>query len=136
MHAKLKSSLSKSVRAQVARDFATHIQSDLAAISHGIDEIAGRTATTSPTRHSLRKVQDSIHQLTKKLDLVKEDEAHLTSKESEVLHLLRGPATAQEIADSLQLSLPTIKSHIAAIYRKLGVRSRAAAIAEAKRLGI
>ena len=136
MPAKLKSSLSKSTRAQVARDFATHIQGDLAAISHGIDEIAGRTATTSPTRHSLRKIQDSIRQLTAKLDLVKENEAHLTAQESEVLQLLHTPLTAQEIAESMHLTLATVKSHISAIYRKLGVSSRAAALAEAKRLGM
>ena len=132
----MKSSLRKSSRVQVARDFSSTIKRDLAAISHGIDEIAGRTGTAPSTRSSLRKVQESIHELSKKLDVVQEEQAHLTSKESEVLILLRTSKPAQEIADEMKLSLPTIKSHIAAIYRKLGVANRPAAIAEAKRLGI
>ena len=132
----MKSSLSKSTRAQVARDFALSIQSDLAAISSGIDEIAGRTGTPTSTRSSLRKVQDSIFQLSRKLDLVQEQDAHLTAKEAEVLILLRTSKSAQEIAEDMKLTLPTIKTHIAGIYRKLGVSSRPAALAEAKRLGI
>ena len=75
-------------------------------------------------------------ELVAKLDLIKEDEAHLTGKESEVLTYLKGSLTAQEIAEELHLSLPTVKTHIASVYRKLGVASRAAAVSEAKRLGI
>ena len=132
----MKSSLRKSSRVQVARDFSSIIKGDLASISSGIDEIAGRSGTSPSTRSSLRKVQEAIQELSKKLDFVQEEQAHLTSKESEVLVLLATSKTAQEIAEEMQLSLPTIKSHIAAIYRKLGVANRPAAVAEAKRLGI
>jgi LuxR family maltose regulon positive regulatory protein len=52
-----------------------------------------------------------------------------------VLRLL-GQCTVREIADALYLSVNTIKSHIRAIYRKLGVRSREEAVARAVALGL
>lgn len=52
----------------------------------------------------------------------------LTSREWEVLDLLRNEMTTAEIAQILVLSQVTIRSHIAAILRKLRVPDRAAAI--------
>ncbi|MDA0159091.1 LuxR C-terminal-related transcriptional regulator [Solirubrobacter ginsenosidimutans] len=52
-----------------------------------------------------------------------------------VLRLL-GQCTVREIADALYLSGNTIKSHIRAIYRKLGVSSREEAVARAVALGL
>ena len=52
----------------------------------------------------------------------------LTAREHEVLtHVARG-ATNAEIAATLYLSEATVKSHIGAIFSKLGLRDRAAAI--------
>ena len=52
----------------------------------------------------------------------------LTGREHDVLrHMARG-ATNGEIADRLAVSEATVKSHIGAIFSKLGVRDRAAAI--------
>jgi DNA-binding NarL/FixJ family response regulator len=52
--------------------------------------------------------------------------AALTSRETDVLELLlEGLATA-EIARKLFLSPPTVRSHVAAVMRKFGVRDRAA----------
>ena len=45
-----------------------------------------------------------------------------------------GSATTDDIASSLVLSSETVRSHLKRIYRKLGVRSRADAIAAAQRL--
>jgi DNA-binding NarL/FixJ family response regulator len=60
----------------------------------------------------------------------------LTRREIEVLQLLRGPLPRREIAAELRLSLNTVKSHTRAIYRKLGVSTRHAAIARGQDAGI
>ena len=60
--------------------------------------------------------------------------ASLTSREREVLELLDDTSSASQIARRLTLSVRTVESHLANAYRKLGVHSRAAAIAEFARL--
>jgi DNA-binding CsgD family transcriptional regulator len=59
----------------------------------------------------------------------------LTSREREVLAQLAQGLTDKEIAVALQISRNTAVNHVAAIRRKLGVPSRAAAVAVAARLG-
>ncbi len=54
--------------------------------------------------------------------------AMLTSREWEVLELLREGLSTKEIAERLFLSPATIRSHVAGILRKLRVADRAAAI--------
>ena len=56
----------------------------------------------------------------------------LTGREVEILRLLQGTMTLQEMADALFLSFNTVKTHTKAIYRKLGVHSRAEAVLAAK----
>jgi two-component system nitrate/nitrite response regulator NarL len=63
-------------------------------------------------------------------------QAALSSREREVLALVAEGATVPAIAQSLNLSASTIKTHLEHIYRKLGVSERAAAVAEAMRRGI
>ncbi len=52
----------------------------------------------------------------------------LTEREHDVLRNMARGATNQEIAASLFVSEATVKSHVGAIFAKLGVRDRAAAI--------
>jgi two-component system nitrate/nitrite response regulator NarL len=52
----------------------------------------------------------------------------LSEREWEVLDVLCGGASTEEIADRLVLSLETVRSHIKSILRKLGVSTRAEAI--------
>jgi two-component system nitrate/nitrite response regulator NarL len=59
----------------------------------------------------------------------------LTSREREVLKLVAAGHSAPEIADRIHLSPATVKSHLQAIYDKLGVAERAAAVAEGMRRG-
>jgi LuxR family maltose regulon positive regulatory protein len=56
--------------------------------------------------------------------------------ELEVLRLLATDLTAREIADQLYLSANTVRSHTRALYRKLGVSTRADAVARAAKLGL
>jgi DNA-binding NarL/FixJ family response regulator len=60
----------------------------------------------------------------------------LTEREHEVLRLMARGATNSEIAAGLYVSEPTVKSHVGAIFSKLGVRDRAAAIVFAYDHGI
>ncbi|MBK8798677.1 MAG: AAA family ATPase [Anaerolineales bacterium] len=60
----------------------------------------------------------------------------LTERELEVLALLASRFTNQEIARHLVVSLPTVKTHAAHIYAKLGVDGRREAVARARRLGL
>ena len=60
----------------------------------------------------------------------------LSERELEVLRLIAEGLTNQEIGERLFLSLNTIKAHTRNIYGKLGIHSRAQAIARARALGI
>lgn len=60
----------------------------------------------------------------------------LTSREYEVLTLLTQGRSNTEIAESLFLSLSTIKTHVSNLFVKMDVKSRVQAIEKAKRLKI
>ncbi|HTZ87385.1 MAG TPA: alpha/beta fold hydrolase [Solirubrobacteraceae bacterium] len=62
--------------------------------------------------------------------------ALLTRREREVLTLVAAGLSEQEIAEQLVLSKHTVHRHVANIRHKLGRGSRAAAVAEAARLGL
>ena len=52
----------------------------------------------------------------------------LTHSEAKVLRLLDTPLSQAEIARELQLSVNTVRTHVRAVYRKLGVSSRDEAV--------
>jgi two-component system, NarL family, nitrate/nitrite response regulator NarL len=60
----------------------------------------------------------------------------LTPREREVLRLVAEGRSAPEIGRRIHLSPATVKSHLHALYEKLGVTERAAAVAEAMRRGL
>lgn len=62
--------------------------------------------------------------------------AQLTEREHEVLRRMARGATNQEIAAALYVSEATVKSHVGAVFTKLGARDRAAAIVFAYDHGI
>ena len=62
--------------------------------------------------------------------------ALLSGREREVLALVARGLSDQEIAEQLVLSDHTVHRHVANIRHKLGRGSRAAAVAEAARLGL
>jgi two-component system nitrate/nitrite response regulator NarL len=65
-----------------------------------------------------------------------EDRPILTAREREVLTLMAEGLSGPQIADRLIVALPTVKTHQARLYEKLGVSERAAAVAEAMRRGL
>ena len=60
----------------------------------------------------------------------------LSAAETRVLLFLPSHLQLADVADQLFLSRNTVKTHITAIYRKLGVTSRSQAVAKAQELGL
>jgi len=60
----------------------------------------------------------------------------LTPRELQILQLAASGNAAPQIAESLSISVSTVKTHMDNIYRKLQVSDRAAAVASAMRLGV
>ena len=61
---------------------------------------------------------------------------HLSARESEILQLVAQGLSNREIAERTHLSRLTIEGHTKNIYRKLAVKSRTAAVHEARTLGL
>lgn len=60
----------------------------------------------------------------------------LSEREKEVLQLVAGGASNQEIAVSLGISQQTVKNHLRNVFTKLRVRRRGAAVINAVRRGL
>ncbi len=60
----------------------------------------------------------------------------LSERELTVLRYLASRLDGTEIAAALYLSVNTVRSHVKAIYRKLGVHTRADAIRTARAQGL
>ena len=60
--------------------------------------------------------------------------APLTPRELTILRLLATSMSTMEIADELCLSMNTVKTHLAAIYRKLPASRRRDAVLRARQL--
>ncbi|RJQ92307.1 helix-turn-helix transcriptional regulator [Amycolatopsis panacis] len=64
------------------------------------------------------------------------DEHVLTGREQDVLARLILPQPLEEVASDLRVSVNTVKTHVRAIYAKLGVNSRRAAVVAARERGL
>jgi DNA-binding NarL/FixJ family response regulator len=62
--------------------------------------------------------------------------AALTPRELQILDMVSSGLTMRQIATRLGISPRTVESHVAKLYRKLGVRSRVQAVARAAALGL
>jgi ATP/maltotriose-dependent transcriptional regulator MalT len=60
----------------------------------------------------------------------------LTTRERQILQLAADGRGLDEIASTLAIARGTVKTHFGRTYAKLGVRGRAAAVAQAIRLGM
>lgn len=64
------------------------------------------------------------------------DAVELSDRELEVVRHLPSPMSSTEIAAQLFISLNTLKTHLRAVYRKLGAKGRREAIERAEELGL
>ena len=60
----------------------------------------------------------------------------LTEKELEVLRLAAQPMSSREVAETMHLSVNTVKTHLRSVYRKLSASGRNQAVRRARSLGI
>jgi two-component system, NarL family, nitrate/nitrite response regulator NarL len=60
----------------------------------------------------------------------------LTAREAQILALLAEGLVNKEIAARLGISRHTVKTHLAALFHKLGVTTRAEAVAAGARAGV
>lgn len=60
----------------------------------------------------------------------------LTEREMGVLRYLPTRMTTNEIADTMYVSVNTVKTHLQSVYRKLAATSRQEAVDHARRLGL
>lgn len=70
------------------------------------------------------------------MDRMRTPQVALTLREIEVLETVAQGLSNGDAARALHLSESTVKSHLAHVYVKLGVRSRGAAVVAARRLGV
>ena len=107
--------LAEAAQRDIHRDFIERILAVIRMASHTSLSGAGDEATR---RYSL----DSSEQLSE--------------RELEIVRLMAGGATNQEIAEQLVITVGTVKSHINHILRKLDARNRTEAVARVRGLGL
>jgi LuxR family maltose regulon positive regulatory protein len=122
----------------------------LAAVLHDLGDDAGAATLVTEIYDVLTALPDGADTQWARLELLRrrlgsgigaapagEGAAHgLTDREITVLRMLRGPMSIAEIAEQLELSANTIKTHTRAIYRKLGVSTRSAAVTRGQESGL
>ena len=79
---------------------------------------------------------EARHHLSGPVPLVPELVDDLTDREIAVLRYLPSQLSQRDIASELYVSLNTVKTHCKAIYRKLGVGDRKAAVQAARDIGL
>ena len=104
-------------------------------LDRGMDPLRLPDAVKSVTRGEAaiprRLVGGMIEQQrghTRSLSIGDGPKIELTRREWEILAQIREGASTDQIADALSISPVTVRRHVSALLRKLGVRDRAAAI--------
>lgn len=122
----------------------------LATVLHGMGDDAGAAALAAEIGALLTSLPDGAEAQRARLELLRrslgtgrgtrptggEHGEDLTEREMTVLRLLQGTLSIAEIARELELSSNTIKTHTRAVYRKLAVSTRSAAVTRARELGL
>ena len=114
--------------------------------------VAGRTLVEAPFVAHAAAVTPAIERIARRggphqpaaielLELLARDRAPmwaepLTERETTVLHLLPSLMSNEEIAESMRLSVNTVKTHLKALYRKLAVERRRDAVVRARELDL
>ncbi|HJU89974.1 MAG TPA: helix-turn-helix transcriptional regulator [Gemmatimonadaceae bacterium] len=96
----------------------------LVLVVHGVSRLFGRRGTAATTEP------------IETVPVISSRDSELTQRELQVLRAVARGARSATIAGDLGITERTVKAHLANIYLKLGVESRAAAVAEAMRRGL
>lgn len=86
--------------------------------------------------HSVLGVQEGLDSHSTRPDPNQTIIEPLTNRELDILDLLAQRQSNSEIAESLFISVTTVKGHLRSIYSKLNVNKRRLAVERAKALGI
>jgi DNA-binding NarL/FixJ family response regulator len=86
------------------------------------------------SRHLATRLVEYLRAIPNRQTAMRPVLSPLTTREWEVLALIEDKRSNAEIADSLVVSMATVRSHIKSILRKLGVRSREEAVKVADRM--
>ena len=83
-----------------------------------------------------KKVYTEDKPVTAKPDITEIQKMGLSKREMEVLSLMAAGASNQEIADTLFISLATVKTHASRIFEKMDVKRRTQALEKAQKTGL
>jgi LuxR family maltose regulon positive regulatory protein len=118
----------------------------LAPVRRGRGDLAGARALVDQARELIERFADPgvlpelLEQTEQALGSAPrrrvEAAAPLTERELVVLRLLPTRLSTREIGRELSVSVHTVRSQVQAVYRKLGVATRAEAVARARELGL
>lgn len=120
-----------------------HVAKELAAARHGVRAQLGEAAFTQALAEGAALTADDLLAIPYPARNRSQSDSSntipfepLTARELEVLHLLAQELKKPEIAAQLVISPRTVDAHLRAIYGKLGVRSRDAAVRVAMKEGL
>jgi DNA-binding NarL/FixJ family response regulator len=78
----------------------------------------------------------ALHRFAKQAREGSEMSAKLTPRERQILEMISDGLTMQQMARRLSISPRTVETHVAKLYRKLGVNTRVQAVSRAASLGL
>jgi two-component system response regulator DevR len=119
------SNMPEHVRASMQSGASAHVDKS-APISEVLQAI--RESADKPLSFTARRMTESI--------IAKNRAIGLTPRELEILEKLPTGDTVQEIAAQLFVTESTVKTHLSAVYKKLGATNRVQAINAARKLGL
>jgi len=122
---------------RAARSAAVEAANALRTVSRQVERHTRELASSLLDEQGASRRVSSAHRLSEHTDAMPGssstlEDRELSARERRVLRALCGPLTLREIADELYVSRNTIKTQVAAIFRKLQVHDRAAAVAAAR----
>lgn len=95
-----------------------------------------KTGNNEELIEALRTVGSGLRSFDWRHPSRKPGEAALSSREREVIRLVADGATNRQVADTLGIGAESVKTILARMFAKLGVRKRAEAVARAHELGL
>jgi DNA-binding NarL/FixJ family response regulator len=98
------------------------------------DDLADAIRLVLESKAVIRRFTRAIIEESRALD--RPPETPLSRREVEILQKVAYGSSTKEIADSLDISLQTVKAHIGRIFEKLGANDRAQAVAIGIRQGL